>query len=120
MHSTVVLGSLAEQTACDYLKAQGLTFVDSNYRIKGGEIDLIMRDKEFLVFIEVKMRQQASHGDAIEMITPKKIKCIIRTAQHYLIEHELTDKIHGRFDVIGINKNKAEITWIQNAFDVKY
>lgn len=118
--STVTTGHCAEQLACAYLEKQGLTLIEKNYTIQGGEIDLIMRHAEHLVFVEVKMRMNISHGDAIEVISPQKIQRIIRTAKHYLLAHDSTEREYGRFDVVGIHAKSSEIIWIKNAFEVIY
>ena len=114
------LGQDAETLACQFLKNKGLYLVQKNYQIYGGEIDLIMRDNQFLIFVEVKMRTANKHGDTLEAITPIKRKRIIRTANHYLAKHQLSENIAARFDVIGINAISNDIQWIQNAFDVDY
>ena len=108
-------GHVGEQLACRYLKKQGLRLVKKNYRVKSGEIDLIMQDKETLVFVEVRYRTHADYGSGIETITAPKRKRIIAAAKYYLLDQCLYDKIHCRFDVMGIDAKKT-MTWIKNAF----
>ena len=108
-------GAISEQYACDYLKEHGLTFIKKNYRVKSGEIDLIMNDKGVYVFVEVRCRFNPNYGTGIETITPSKCRRVISAAKYYLIENNIYDKIDCRFDVIGINALQ-KITWIKNAF----
>ena len=110
-----VTGDQAEAQACAYLEKQGLRLIKQNYRVKSGEIDLIMQDKEARVFIEVRCRHNPNYGSGIETVTAVKRKRIISAATQYLLEHHLYDKVDCRFDVIGIDAAQ-EITWIQNAF----
>ncbi len=117
---TVALGNIAEELACRFLQKQGLEFIQKNYRIKNGEIDLIMRDQDVLVFIEVKSRTQPSHGHAIEMLSMTKQNRIIRAARYYLQSNRLTEKARCRFDVVGVSGKKQELMWIKNAFEVIY
>jgi len=107
-------GAQAEKIACQYLMKNGLDYIDKNYRTNAGEIDLIMQDQEYRVFVEVRARQQGDYGSSIETVTLSKQQRIIRAAKHYLQKKELFDKIDCRFDVIGIDAEK--ITWIKNAF----
>lgn len=118
---TQIAGRLAEDQACDYLIQKGLQFVTRNYQCKGGEIDLIMRDKQELVFTEVRYRTHREFGNSLESVTYQKQKKIIKTAQFYLTQHRLMEKIACRFDVIALsNINPTDIVWIKNAFQVDY
>lgn len=83
-----------------------------------GEIDLIMKDKELLVFVEVRYRHDPDYGHGIETITRTKINRIIRTAEFYLQQKNLNNKVFCRFDVIGINAAK-KILWLKDAFRVE-
>lgn len=123
--TSVVIGQLAELNAQQFLEKQGLIFKAKNYRIKYGEIDLIMQHDNHLVFIEVKMRDNLNYGNTLEMISKSKQTKVIKAAKHYLMKHDLYDSAFCRFDVIGISSNKnnpskQEITWIKNAFEVQY
>ena len=120
IQTPVSIGQNAETIASCYLEKQGLILVKRNYRIAAGEIDLIMRDQSVIAFIEVKMRTQNIHGHAIETISAQKRKRIIRTAEHYLMKHNLYDRVGCRFDVVGIDTKTLDITWIKNAFEVEY
>lgn len=114
MTSRQALGQLAENWACDYLQAQGFKLLARNYRLRGGEIDLIGQDGEYLVFIEVRYRSREDFGGALYSIDLRKQQKIIRTAQHYLLLHPYD--LACRFDVIAINAQQ-QITWLKNAFD---
>lgn len=114
------IGFAAEASARHHLLAQGLSFVTSNYRCKSGEIDLIMRDKTHLVFIEVRSRTSRLYGGASVSITRQKQQKILKTALYYLSTHKLHEKYPIRFDVISMDGVPAKINWIQNAFGVDY
>ncbi len=112
-------GQITERQAQSYLEDHGLVFVERNYRAKCGEIDLIMKDKAHLVFIEVRYRCNPNFGSSVETIRPSKQNRIIRTAQHYLQKYDLMDQVDCRLDVIGIDANHR-IIWIKDAFQVQY
>ena len=111
-------GQCAEFIAQRYLESQGLQCVEKNYSCRSGEIDLIMSDKETLVFIEVRSRQKADYGSSIETVQWNKQSRIIRSALHYLQKKGLYDQIDCRFDVIGLD-NLQKIVWIKDAFQVQ-
>ncbi len=107
-------GENAEQQACDFLTLQGLALVERNFRSPYGEIDLIMRDGETLVFVEVRYRKNAKFGGALESVTPSKQAKISATTEIYL--NALENKIPRiRFDVVGI-LGDGELQWVKNAF----
>ncbi len=106
-------GEKSEQQAYDFLLQQGLQLVEKNFSCKYGEIDLIMKDAETLIIVEVRYRKSNKYGGAIESISQKKQSRIIATTQYYLSSHKVNSKI--RFDVIAMSKN-ADINWIKNAF----
>lgn len=112
-------GRQAEQLACRHLTRHGLTLITSNYRCKHGEIDLIMRHDDMVVFIEVRYRRHARYGSALESVTPVKQQRLIRTARHWL-QHNLHEHTKAmRFDVISLqpqHDNQPEVIWIQDAF----
>ena len=120
--NTIEKGLAAEQHACDYLIAQGLHLVERNYRCTLGEIDLILRDQDTLVFIEVRLRNNTDFGSAIDSVTQQKQKKLIKTARHYLCRHNLYDKLNCRFDIIGLcyAKPKTSLEWIKDAFSADY
>lgn len=106
-------GKDAEDLARQFLNHQGLTFIMSNYRCRGGEIDLVMQDKEILVFVEVRYRRGSGFGDALESVNHAKQRRLIHAAEHYLQRHHLSSPC--RFDVVGLSNDKDPI-WVTDAF----
>lgn len=112
-----LLGQQAETAARKYLERRGLQFETCNYHCHFGELDLIMRDGEYLVFVEVRYRKPSGYGDGIDSITNSKKHKLISSAKCYLLERKLFDKIPCRFDVVAAAPNKERsLTWIKDAF----
>jgi len=114
------LGKDSEQLAVDYLKKLGYTIIQRNYRIQGGEIDIIAKEKNTIVFIEVKSRSNTRYGHAIQSLTRQQQKRLSKTALTYLYQHKMHNQ-SARFDMIAIQKNqymKTDIRLIRNAFEV--
>ena len=111
-------GLEGETLALEYLEQQGLALVQRNYRCKLGEIDLIMRDKGTLIFVEVKLRKSDTFGSAAAMVTHAKQKKLLKAARHFMMCHPATAQYTIRFDVVGITQSKrtCPIDWIQHAF----
>lgn len=107
-------GQLGEQEALGYLQKQGLELVETNFRCKAGEIDLIMRDGGTLVFVEVRKRSGKLKGEAAQSITPAKIRRIICAAQLYLSRFPRMPAC--RIDVVTIDGGALE--WLPNAIEV--
>lgn len=105
-------GAVAEQTAADYLIQQGLVVVERNFRCRLGEIDLIMRDGNTLVFIEVRQRASQQFGGAIASIDSRKQQKLIATAQLYLTRLSKTPLC--RFDAVLLQGET--LRWIRDAF----
>ena len=103
-----------EQTALRYLRRHGLVLVEVNFTCKGGEIDLIMRDGESLVFVEVRQRADRRHGGAAASITPSKIRRLVRAAQFYLLRLQSVPPC--RFDVVAIDGDTLD--WLRDAIQV--
>lgn len=112
------IGQREENAALHYLTKKGMKLIKKNFTCKLGEIDLIMQDKDQLVFVEVRYRKQSLHGDAAESITSIKIQKIIRAATLYLQITKKLNKVSGRFDVVAIDAagSQKQITWYKNAF----
>jgi putative endonuclease len=107
-------GELAEQRACDFLLSHQLILVERNFRCVHGELDLIMREGETLVIVEVRFRKNAKYGSALESVTTSKQAKLIATTEFYL--NTLTSDMPAiRFDVIGIS-GEGELQWVQNTF----
>jgi len=120
MHaSTHSKGKLAEDLAYQYLKRQGLRLLAKNYRSRMGEIDLIMRDGNVTVFIEVRSRKHDGHMHVVESIDSGKRARIIETSLEYLQNHRRSNKDICRFDVILLtgSPESVRIEWIKNAFE---
>lgn len=108
-------GSDAERLAAAYLVQRGLTLLSSNYQCRFGEIDLVMREADTLVFVEVRLRSHHGFGGAAYSITADKQRKLALAAQHYLQQHGSRP---CRFDAILMDKaDMAHIEWIRNAFD---
>ncbi len=107
------LGTAAEQRAAEHLAATGLRLVERNYRCRGGEIDLVMRDGAQLVFVEVRYRSGGSFGSAAESVDARKQGRLIVAAEHYLQRHRIRPPC--RFDVVGITGD-GRIEWLRDAF----
>jgi putative endonuclease len=103
-----------ELAASAYLRRRKLVPVDQNFRCKGGEIDLIMRDGATLVFVEVRQRASSRQGGAAASITPAKIRRLVCAAQVYLLRFPVTPPC--RFDVVAIDGEHIE--WLQNVIEV--
>lgn len=94
-------GNRGEELAVSFLRKKGFMILARNFRIRGGEIDIIALEKETLVFIEVKSRSSSRFGSPFEAITPWKMKALARAAQFYKASHKnLPDAM--RIDAIGI------------------
>lgn len=111
-------GALAEQTAAHFLQQQGLRLIQANYRCRFGEIDLILKDGDTLVFTEVRMRRSKTFGGAAASIDLRKQAKIIHTAQHYLSSLPSTPSC--RFDAILMTspEGASGIEWVKNAFEL--
>ena len=111
-------GYMGEQAVCEELIRKGYNILERNFTVKGGEIDIIACNDEFIVFVEVKTRSKNSLVSAFEAVTASKKKFIVRTASAYSCKYPL--KYQPRFDVaevIIINNKISEINYIENAFD---
>lgn len=113
-------GQTAETLACDHLQKHGLQLIERNYHCRQGEIDLIMRDGNYTVFVEVRYRRNSSFGSAAESVDYRKQKKIISTASRYLQQHNKLAQQPARFDVVSMSAqgNDTNIDWIQDAFQV--
>lgn len=113
-------GQWGESQALHYLRTKGYTIIATNYRKRYGEIDIIARDGDTLVFIEVKYRRHAGYGSGLEAVDGRKQQRLCRVAAEYLQTHHKAD-CNARFDVIAVspqaNGGGAMIDHIENAFD---
>jgi putative endonuclease len=113
-------GDKSERQACKYLRRQGLKLLLRNYRTSFGEIDLIMQQKDTLVFVEVRFRRSSDFGTPAETVDLRKQAKLRAVAEHYLQRNK--DKAHQacRFDVVAITADQTGETfqWLQNAFGI--
>jgi putative endonuclease len=106
-------GDAGEQRAADFLERRGLSIVERNFRVKGGEIDLIGRDGATVVFVEVRCRAAGSarFGGAAASIGAAKQRRLILAARHWLARH---GEVPCRFDAVLIDGDQLE--WLRAAF----
>jgi len=109
--SRQLAGDAGEDAALAHLLGQGLALVDRNFRCRGGELDLVMRDGATLVFVEVRKRASRRFGDAAASIGSAKQARLVLAAQTYLQRYRLPPAC--RFDVIAIDG--AALSWLKNA-----
>jgi len=111
-------GAQAEKLALQFLSQQKLSLVKKNFHSRFGEIDLIMRNTDTLIFVEVKYRNSLGYGHAIEAVTYHKQRKLRRTADIFLASHNKPTYTTHRFDILGIvpYNGQLEFTWLQNAF----
>ena len=108
------IGSHYEAKAAEFLKKQGYEILDCNYQDRYGEIDLVARDGDYLVFVEVKYRSNLKIGYPEEAVTDKKQQKIRHGARYYLYRHDYSEDTPCRFDVVSILGE--EIRLVCNAF----
>ena len=112
-------GAKYEQLAADHLRSHGARIIETNFRCRSGEVDLIFRDHETLVFAEVKYRTNSRYGCASEAVTPQKQQTIVRVGSFYLMRYGFSTDTPVRFDVIAIDAEEdgqLRINWIKDAF----
>ncbi len=108
-------GDAWELKARRWLEGKGLRFVAANVRGRGGEIDLIMKDGQTIVFVEVRYRQSSRFGGAAASVTLAKQQKLLQTAHLWLARHNGSfDTVDCRFDVVAFTGNA--IDWLKNAF----
>ena len=113
------LGESGEEMACRELGARGYAILARRYRTRHGEIDIIARDADTIVFVEVRVKTTAEFGSAAESVTPWKQRRVVAMAVDYLARNRLTDR-PCRFDVVAIDVLEGgapRITVIPSAFD---
>ena len=111
------IGLEGQQAAEVFLRNKGYEVLARNYRTKSGEIDLIAKHGEYIVFVEVKFRKSLGYGYPREAVSSTKQKRIINTAMHYLTNNDLTN-CDIRFDVVEVLKQHGQLyaSHIENAF----
>ena len=115
-----LLGRWGETLAAEYLRQRGFSVLGAGWRCRFGEIDLIAADKNYLCFVEVKLRKSAAHGTAGAFVDRRKQEKLRLTAQMYLSEHPT--ELQPRFDVVeiyapqGMETRQPDIHMLENAF----
>lgn len=117
----VSAGKESETLACQYLQKKGLILLEQNYHSYHGEIDLIMQDKQDIVFVEVRSRSSIAYGNALESINQNKMKKLITTALQYLQKKKWLYVKNSRFDIVTIDlaSKIKHPKWIRNAFNIE-
>ncbi|MBQ8946846.1 MAG: YraN family protein [Lachnospiraceae bacterium] len=111
----VEIGRSHEEYAALFLKDNGIDIIETNYRVKPGEVDLIGFDGDDLVFFEVKYRKTGDKGFAADSVNLRKQFKICRVSDVYMLTHNIGSDVQIRYDVIAMDGSK--IDWIRNAFD---
>jgi putative endonuclease len=110
------LGKRGEETAAVYLAGLGYKIIERNWRHQKDEIDIIARDGDFLVIVEVKTRSTDVFGNPEDAVTTKKQKFLIRATEEYIFKNDIS--LETRYDIISVIKqgNKETIRHIKEAF----
>lgn len=116
MNNNILKGKSGEEIVRDYLISKGYIIIESNYRNKIGEIDIIAKDRNILVFIEVKTRTNITYGYAFEAVDKRKQRKIINTSMAY-IKFKNYKNTQLRYDIIEVYlQNEIKINHLENAF----
>lgn len=110
-------GRYGEDAALQYLLKKGYRLLERNYRHGHHEIDIVMRDGQYLVFVEVKTRTSVQYGSPAEFVTAKKRRYLILAAEAYMLENKCMDAF-GRFDVVEVFSADGTVNHIRDAFGV--
>lgn len=118
MYVSHELGRMGENIIADYITKLGYKVVERNFECNQGEIDIVAKDKEELVFIEVKTRTDISYGEASEAVTDTKKRHLINSIKYYIYKQKL-EKQPIRIDVaeVYINKGKVKVNYIKQAIE---
>ena len=119
--NTRAAGARYEDVALAHLEGAGLVLIARNYNCRYGEIDLVMRERDTVVFVEVRYRRPGRFGGGIDSVHAAKRARLIRTAGAFLAEHPRLADTTCRFDVLAISDGVApdspSLDWRRNAFD---
>lgn len=112
-------GDVFEARACTELERAGLALLARNYTTRYGELDLVMLDRDAIVFVEVRYRKNASHGDASASVTAVKQAKLIKAAQQWLASHPQHARRACRFDVMSYDGPAGAVRheWLRGAFE---
>ncbi|SFH61801.1 putative endonuclease [Pseudobutyrivibrio sp. OR37] len=108
-------GNDFEKLAANFLKTQGMTILKLNFYCKMGEVDIIAKDEEYLVFVEVKYRKSSAKGSGFEAVNFNKMRKISRVADYYMFSHHYSGDTNVRFDVVVIEE--GHLKHLKNAFE---
>lgn len=116
--SHLVRGVASERAARLWLEQRGLRHVSSNFRCRNGELDLIMRDGETLVIVEVRYRRNSAYGGPLHSISLSKQRKICLATQRFLQEHVSMTHLPLRFDVVALSGAlwRPHFEWRKQAF----
>jgi putative endonuclease len=115
-------GSHYEQLACAHLERAGLVLIERNFNCRHGELDLVMRDRDVIVFVEVRYRRGAARsgfGDGMDSVGAAKRAKLVRAAGAWLARHPREARLACRFDVVAVDgeDDAASLEWRASAFD---
>ena len=118
LNSKRLKGDTIERLACRHLERNGLSLIQRNYRCVHGEIDLVMRHADTLVFVEVRYRRDSSFGLPAETVDARKQARLRATAEHYLQRDKRASTRPCRFDIVAVSHDPDgdRLEWLQNAF----
>ena len=109
-------GAAVEALAGDHLRAAGLREITANAGFRAGELDLVMRDGELLVFVEVRYRRSAAYGGGAASVDARKRRKLVMAAQLFLAAHPGLAALPCRFDVVEASGEPPQLHWIRDAF----
>jgi putative endonuclease len=117
--SHICRGAAAEQLAAEYLRARGVSVLARNLRCRAGEIDLVCLDAHILAIVEVRQRARIDFGGALESVTWRKRRKILRATRFFLMRLPQWARYAVRFDVLAVQgapEGEHDIVWIKDAF----
>lgn len=112
------IGNLGQKIAKQFLLQNNYTIIGEHYVIRGGEIDLIAKVGQEIVFIEVKTRSSAKYGQPEDAVDKHKLRFLLKTAEHYLRNKKIYNKVQYRIDVIGIVLRPGKEAVITHLLDI--
>lgn len=112
-------GALYEDIALAHARNQGLTLIERNFNCRFGELDLVLREGNVVVFLEVRYRKSQQFGGAMQSIGAQKRERLLKAASLFLQAHPELSRLACRFDVMAIagTTQQPEINWQRNAFE---
>lgn len=109
-------GQNGETVAASFLEKEGVRILMRNFRCKFGEIDLIAKENDYFLIVEVKMRTSQRQGSGCEAVDRRKQRKICRTYDYFRMKYQISEYVPVRFDVVEVDK-EDHCRWIQNAFE---